>query len=153
MHKYTILVVTGTIYTLHVAVASSTVVNSTSTNMIYFYHHQISTSDFDQQLDCHYAIQKHIIHVTCSWHATGAILTHVTLTPGAVAASPSGPHLAADLSMRDSVHHPSVHLLAAFTSCISQSSSSFLFSMSASPVVSPTVAIFSPNRIQIGRVH
>ena len=44
-------------------------------------------------------IQKHIIQVTCSWHAAGAMLTRVTLRPvaGDVAAPPSGPHLAADL--------------------------------------------------------
>ena len=51
-------------------------------------------------------IQKHIIQVTCSWHAADAMLTRVTLRPvaGDVAAPPSGPHLAADLFLRGSAH-------------------------------------------------
>ena len=51
-------------------------------------------------------IQKHIIQVTCYWHAADAMLTRVTLRPVAddVAAPPSGPHLAADLFLRDSAY-------------------------------------------------
>ena len=46
------LVVIGTmqLYTLCLAVVLTTVVNSTSTNMSYYYR-QTSTSDFEQQLD------------------------------------------------------------------------------------------------------
>ena len=78
----------------------ATVVNSTSTNVRYYYH-QASTSDYEQQL---VYIKAHIIHVTCSWHATDATLPRVTLTPDAVAAPPSGSHLAADLFLRASAH-------------------------------------------------
>ena len=84
----------------------------------------VNRSDFGQQFYGHYAVQKHIIHVTtvtCSRHAADAMLTRVTLTPDArdvdarVAAPPSVPHLAA-------ARHPSVRLLDAF---ITRSSSSF----------------------------
>ena len=101
---------------LCVAVVLFTVLNSTSTNMIYYYH-QTSTSDFEQQLD--FSIQKHIIFML---RVLGMLLTSVTLTPGA--ASPTVPHLAADLTLRASSRHPSVRQLAAFTACISRSSSS-----------------------------
>ena len=74
------------------------------------------------------------------------MLTRVTLTPDArdvdardvdardvdardvdarVAAPPSFPHLAADLTLRASARHPNVHLLDAFMACIIRSSSSF----------------------------
>ena len=75
--------------------------------------------------------KTHIIHVTCSWHAADAMLTRVTLTPDArdvdarVAAPPSVPHLAADLTPRASARLPSVRLLDAFMACITRSSSSF----------------------------
>ena len=100
------------IHTLRVAVVSGAVVNR---------------SDFEQQFDGHYAVQKHIIHVTCSWHAADAMLTHVILTPNAgdVAAPPSVPHLAADLILRASARHPNVRLLDAFIACITRSSSPF----------------------------
>ena len=42
-----------------------------------------------------------------------------------VAAPPSVPHLAADLTLRASVGHPNVHLLDAFMACIIRSSYSF----------------------------
>ena len=75
----------------------------------------------------------HIIHVTCSWHAADAMLTRVTLTPDArdidarVAAPPSVPHLAADLTLRASARHPSVRLLNAFMA--TRSSASFFHSL------------------------
>ena len=40
-----------------------------------------------------------------------------------VAAPPSVPHLAADLTLRASARHPNVHLLDAFMACIIRSSS------------------------------
>ena len=89
----------------------------------------VNRSDFEQQFDGHYAVQKHIIHVPCSWHAADAMLTRVTLTPDArdvdarVAAPPSIPHLAADLKLRASARHPSVRLLDAFMPRITRSSS------------------------------
>ena len=96
------LVVIGTmqLYTLCLAVVLTAVANSTSTNMSYYYR-QTSTSDFEQQLD-----QKHIIQVTCSWHAAGAMFTRVTLRPvaGDVSAPPSDPHLDADLFLRASAY-------------------------------------------------
>ena len=76
-----------------------------------------------------------IIHVTYTWQATDAILTRVTLTSNAgdVTASPSVPHLAADSTLRASVRHPSVRLLAAFTVCIT---TKFIF---RSPEISESV--------------
>ena len=53
------------------------------------------------------------------------MLTRVPLTSGArdVVVPPSVPHLAADLTLRASAHHPSARLLDAFMTCIIRSSS------------------------------
>ena len=52
------------------------------------------------------------------------MLTRVPLTSGArdVVVPPSVPHLAADLTLRVSAHHPSARLLDAFMACIIRSS-------------------------------
>ena len=53
------------------------------------------------------------------------MLTRVPLTSDArdVAAPPSVPHLAADLTLRASARHPNIRMLDAFMACIKRSSS------------------------------
>ena len=87
---------------------------SPRTNMIYYY--QTPTSDGEQQLNVLLTTQCSSVHSPSSWHSTDTILPSVT--PGAVAAPPSAPRLAADLFQRVSVRRLSDRQLAAFSSCI-----------------------------------
>ena len=66
-HAHT-LVVFGTmqLYTLCLVVVLTSVVNSTSTNMSYYYR-QTSTSDFEQQLDYSKTHYSGYVFLACPW--------------------------------------------------------------------------------------
>ena len=79
---------------MNLSIGAKIAILSPRTNMIYYY--QTPTSDGKQQLNVLLTTQCSSVHGPSSWHSANTILSSMTIC--AVAAPPSAPHLAADLS-------------------------------------------------------